>query len=45
MSQPGGLQAAMVIFYTQILDFEKIILVNFAVNPAMLSSSKLQNVK
>ena len=41
MSQPGSLQAAMVtIFCTQILDLEMIILVNVAVNPTMLSSSR-----
>jgi len=43
LSQPDGLQAAMIyIFCTQVLaiDLEMIILVNVAVNPAMLLSSR-----
>ena len=37
VSQPDGLQAAMItIFYTQVLDLGMVILVNVAVNPAML---------
>ena len=41
VSQPDGLQAVMItIFCTQVLDLGIIILVNVAVNPAMLSSSR-----
>jgi len=46
VSQPDGLQAAMLTtFYIQVLDLGMIILVNVAVNPAMLSSSRQQIVK
>ena len=41
VSQPDGLQAAMItIFCTQVLDLGMIILVNVAVNPAILLSSR-----
>ena len=43
VSQSDGLQAVMItIFGTQVLDLGMIILVNVAVNSAMLSSSRKQ---